>query len=42
MSALMQDVVRPELRAVAVAVSLVVAHVLGDASPHRWLVVCPI
>ncbi len=31
MSALMQDVVRPELRAVAVAVSLVTAHVLGDA-----------
>jgi len=31
MSALMQDVVRPELRAVAVAVSLVVAHILGDA-----------
>ncbi len=31
MSALMQDVMRPELRAVAVAVSLVAAHVLGDA-----------
>jgi MFS family permease len=31
MSALMQDVVRPELRAVAVALSLIVAHLLGDA-----------
>jgi hypothetical protein len=31
MSALMQDVVTPRLRAVAVALSLVVAHVLGDA-----------
>ena len=31
MSALMQDVVAPELRAVAVAISLIVAHVLGDA-----------
>ncbi len=31
MSALMQDVVAPELRAVAVALSLVVAHILGDA-----------
>jgi MFS family permease len=31
MSALMQDVVAPELRAVAVALSLIVAHVLGDA-----------
>jgi MFS family permease len=31
MSALMQDVVKPELRAVTVALSLVVAHVLGDA-----------
>jgi MFS family permease len=31
MSALMQDVVTPDLRAVAVAISLVVAHVLGDA-----------
>jgi MFS family permease len=31
MSALMQDVVKPELRAVAVAVSLIAAHVLGDA-----------
>ncbi|MDB5077204.1 MAG: hypothetical protein JWO42_3383 [Chloroflexi bacterium] len=32
MSALMQDVVTPRLRAVAVAVSLIVAHVLGDAA----------
>jgi MFS family permease len=32
MSALMQDVVTPRLRAVAVALSLVVAHVLGDAA----------
>jgi MFS transporter, Spinster family, sphingosine-1-phosphate transporter len=31
MSALMQDVVAPELRAVAVALSLIVAHILGDA-----------
>ncbi len=31
MSALMQDVVAPELRAMTVALSLVVAHVLGDA-----------
>lgn len=31
MSALMQDVVAPELRAVAVALSLIFAHVLGDA-----------
>jgi len=30
-SALMQDVVAPELRAVAVALSLIVAHLLGDA-----------
>jgi MFS family permease len=31
MSALMQDVVEPRLRAIAVALSLIVAHVLGDA-----------
>jgi len=31
MTALMQDVVRPELRCATVAVSLIVAHVLGDA-----------
>jgi MFS family permease len=31
MSALMQDVVAPRLRALTVALSLVVAHVLGDA-----------
>jgi len=31
LTALMQDVVRPELRCATVAVSLIVAHVLGDA-----------
>ena len=31
MTALIQDVVRPELRCATVAVSLIVAHVLGDA-----------